>query len=435
MKLAVIGTGYVGLVTGTCFASIGNKVMCVDFDQEKLRQLKKGKVVIYEPELEDIFAENVKTGDLVFSDSLKEATDFADIIFLSLPTPPKQDGSADIKYVLQVAEELGNFINSYKIIVTKSTVPVGTADLVKRNIAKHSKSDFDVVSNPEFLREGHAVADFLKPERVVIGANSQRAASLMKELYLPIVSREEQVILMDIRSAELTKYAANSFLATKISFINEVSNLCDKVGADVKLVAKGIGSDSRIGFKFLEAGLGYGGSCFPKDVSALYKTGHQHNYPLEILDAVMRINYRQKGYFVEKIKEYYDNNLKGKKITVWGLAFKADTDDIRETPAVEIISALQSAGAKITAYDPQATENFKKFTEVKNINYSKDKYESLEKSDALVIVTDWKEFRTADLNQVAKTIKDKVIFDGRNLFTPSFVKEYGLTYVCLGRNG
>jgi len=432
MKIAVIGTGYVGLVTGTCFAESGNDVICVDNNQEKLAKLKAGIVPIYEPGLETLFHRNVSEHRLRFTDSLADAVDFADIIFLALPTPPREDGSADLKYVLGVASEIGQIMTSYKVLVTKSTVPVGTGDKVTAAVNDNAKVDFDVVSNPEFLREGFAVNDFMKPERIVIGANSEKAERMMKTLYAPFVRSGNPVIFMDRRSAEVTKYAANSFLATKISFMNEIANLCEQVGADVDNVRKGIGTDSRIGKRFLFPGVGYGGSCFPKDVSALFKTSQEYDYNFKILDAVMEVNQIQKGVLVEKIISTYGNDLRGLTFAIWGLAFKPNTDDIREAPALVIIKRLQEMGAKVQAFDPEAIESVKAHTDLE-MDFAESQYDALQGADALIIVTEWKNYRAVNFDTVKTLLKNPVIFDGRNIYDPDDMAEEGITYYSIGR--
>lgn len=432
MKIAVVGTGYVGLVTGTCFAETGNKVVCVDIDQSKVEKLKSGHITIYEPGLEKLFLRNIKEERLQFTTSLSSVVVDVEMIFLALPTPPGADGAADLKYVLGVAEELGKLIKGYKVIVNKSTVPVGTADKVRAAIAKNYHGDFDVVSNPEFLREGVAVDDFMKPDRVVIGTNSERARKLMSELYAPFVRQGNPIIFMDERSSELTKYAANSFLAMKISFMNEIAQLCERMGADVDMVRRGIGSDDRIGKRFLFSGIGYGGSCFPKDVQALIKSADEFDYDFKILKAVEKVNANQKVHLVEKIKSFYQGNLKGKHFALWGLAFKPSTDDIREAPALSMIKALLQEGATITAYDPEAMSNLK--NEIgNNINYAQSQYQALEGSDALLIATEWSEFRTPDFERIGQLLLSKVIFDGRNLFEVAKLQQLGYQYISIGR--
>jgi len=432
MKITVVGTGYVGLVTGTCFSETGNKVTCVDIDKNKVDKLSNGQITIYEPGLEKIFLRNIKEGRLTFTTELEAAIEGAEIIFLALPTPPGADGSADLKYVLGVADHLGKILKDYKVIVNKSTVPVGTADKVSAAIAKNYKGEYDVVSNPEFLREGVAVDDFMKPDRVVVGTRSERAKKLMSDLYAPFVRQGNPVIFMDERSSELTKYAANSFLATKISFMNEVAQLCERMGADVDMVRRGIGSDDRIGKRFLFPGIGYGGSCFPKDVQALIMSSDEVKYDFEILKAVEKVNANQKLHLVEKIKAHFKGDLKGKHIALWGLAFKPNTDDIREAPALSIIDALTTMGATIAAYDPEAMPNVKAQIGDK-IKYATNQYEALNGADFLIIATEWSEFRTPDFERIEKEIKNKIIFDGRNLFEVSKMKELGYHYESIGR--
>ncbi|MDP4620600.1 MAG: UDP-glucose/GDP-mannose dehydrogenase family protein [Sediminibacterium sp.] len=432
MKITVIGTGYVGLVTGTCFAETGNKVTCVDIDKAKVDKLSSGQITIYEPGLEKIFLRNTKEGRLVFTTNLEEVLEASEIIFLALPTPPGADGSADLKYVLGVADQMGKLMKGYKVVVNKSTVPVGTADKVREAIAKNYKGEFDVVSNPEFLREGVAVEDFMKPDRVVIGTKSEQAKKVMTELYAPFVRQGNPLIFMDERSSELTKYAANSFLATKISFMNEIAQLCERMGADVDMVRRGIGSDDRIGKRFLFPGIGYGGSCFPKDVQALVKSSNEVNYDFEILKAVEKVNALQKLHLVNKINTYLKNDLQGKKIALWGLAFKPNTDDIRDAPAIDMINALTAAGATITAYDPEAMPNVKNKIGDK-IKYASNQYEALAGTDILVIATEWSEFRTPDFEIIEKELPSKVIFDGRNLFDVAKMKEMGYHYESIGR--
>ena len=432
MKITVIGTGYVGLVTGTCFAETGNKVTCVDIDKNKVNKLSSGQITIYEPGLEKIFLRNTKEGRLVFTTQLEEVIDQSEIIFLALPTPPGADGSADLKYVLEVADQIGKLMKEYKVIVNKSTVPVGTADKVRAAIENNYKGEFDVVSNPEFLREGVAVDDFMKPDRVVVGTTSERAKKLMSELYSPYVRQGNPVIYMDERSAELTKYAANSFLATKISFMNEIAQLCERMGADVDMVRKGIGSDDRIGKRFLFPGIGYGGSCVPKDVQALVKSATDVEYSFEILKAVEKVNALQKLHLVKKISAYFNHQLQGKKIALWGLAFKPNTDDIRDAPALDMIDALLTAGATITAYDPEAMTNAKNMIGDK-IDYATNQYVALKGADALVIATEWSEFRTPDFDMIEMNLTSKVIFDGRNLFEVAKMKELGYHYESIGR--
>jgi UDPglucose 6-dehydrogenase len=432
MKIAVVGTGYVGLVTGTCFAETGNTVTCIDIDQEKVKKLRGGKVTIYEPGLEQLFDRNIKQQRLHFTTDLAEGVKDAKIIFLALPTPPGEDGSADLKYILKVSDDLGPLLQDYTVIVDKSTVPVGTADKVRDRIAKGAKAEFDVVSNPEFLREGVAVEDFMKPERVVIGTTSAKARKVMETLYAPFVRQGNPLVFMDERSAELTKYAANAFLATKISFMNEIANLCELVGADVDSVRKGVGTDSRIGKRFLFPGIGYGGSCFPKDVQALAKSSEDANYDFKILNAVMTVNADQKVKLLPRIKEYFKGNLKGKTIAVWGLSFKPHTDDIREAPALYNIDALLAEGVTIKAHDPESMENVKKIIGTK-IQYCTTPYEAAEGADAIFIATEWPEFRTPDFDRLSSILKNKVIFDGRNLYELNAMRELGYAYFSIGR--
>lgn len=431
MKIAVVGTGYVGLVTGTCFAETGNTVTCIDINEQKVEALKNGEIPIYEPDLDILFDRNVKDGRLIFTTSLAEGIEGAKIIFLALPTPPGEDGSADLKYILKVADDLGKIMKDYAVIVDKSTVPVGTADKVKAAIAKNASVEFDVVSNPEFLREGVAVEDFMKPERVVVGTSSNRAKELMEKLYEPFVRQGNPVIFMDERSAEMTKYAANSFLATKISFMNEVANLCELVGADVDAVRKGIGTDSRIGKRFLFPGIGYGGSCFPKDVQALHFTAKENNYNFQILEAVMDVNYLQRAAFYTKIKNKIQD-LKGKKVALWGLAFKPNTDDIREAPALSIIDSLLEDGASVSAYDPEAMPNVKQLYGDK-ITFVENQYAALDGADFLVIATEWNVFRSPDFDKIKSLLKSKIIFDGRNLYDLNEMKDLGFYYYSVGR--
>lgn len=433
MKIAVVGTGYVGLVTGTCFAETGNEVICVDVNEEKVKQLRKGKCPIYEPGLEVLLHRNIKEKRISFTTVLTEAVDHSDIIFLALPTPPGEDGSADLKYILNVAKDLSGIIKSYKVIVNKSTVPVGTAEKVSTVLAKKLPNDlFDVVSNPEFLREGVAVEDFLKPDRVVVGTSSERAKDLMNELYLPFVRQGNPIYFMDERSSEMTKYVANSYLAMRISFMNEVANLCELSGADVDWVRVGIGADSRIGKRFLFPGIGYGGSCFPKDVLALAHTARQNEYDFRLLDTVMDVNKNQKKILFKKIKKYFGKDLKGKTFALWGLAFKPETDDIRDAPSLELIQELLKAGAKIKTFDPEAMPNVKAIIGDK-IEYAQNQYAALKEADALVIVTEWSEFRNPDFEKMIENLKSKVIFDGRNVYTLEKMKELGFYYESMGR--
>jgi UDPglucose 6-dehydrogenase len=436
MKIGVIGTGYVGLVTGVCFADSGNHVICVDNNPAKLESLKRGEIPIYEPGLKPLFDRSVREARLEFTNNLEYCVDNSDIVFLCLPTPPGEDGQADLKYVLTVGEEIGKIIKSYKVLVNKSTVPVGTAEKVTERVKRNAKADFDVVSNPEFLREGAAVEDFMKPERVVVGTTSPRAMELMKQLYDPFVRSGNPVLFMDERSSELTKYAANAFLATKITFMNEIANVCERVGANVDNVRRGIGTDSRIGKRFLFAGIGYGGSCFPKDVQALDYTSDEYGYNFQILKAVMEVNDRQKLSIVEKVKLFYQGELKGKTFGVWGLAFKPETDDVREAPALYILEELLKAGSHIKAYDPEAVDTFKMaFGEELSakVDFVTNRAEAIKDVDALIICTEWNEFRTVDFLDVKASMNTPVIFDGRNLFDLDQAEKEGLTYISVGR--
>lgn len=433
MNIAIVGTGYVGLVSGTCFAETGNNVVCIDIDENKVLRMQNGEVPIYEPGLEVLFERNTKQGRLSFTTDLAEGIKNAEIIFLALPTPPGADGSADLKYVLKVAEDLSHIITDYKVIVDKSTVPVGTADKVYGRLAANlDESFFDVVSNPEFLREGVAVDDFMRPERVVIGTSSSKAKKVMERLYNPFVRQGNPVIFMDEKSAEMTKYAANSFLATKITFMNEVANLCEEVGANVDMVRKGIGSDSRIGKRFLFPGVGYGGSCFPKDVKALAKTAQENNCDFRILQSVMDVNEDQKSILSRRIKNYFGESIANKTIGIWGLAFKPNTDDIREAPALTIINELLRAGAQIKAFDPEAMENVKALMGDKII-LCDNQYDAIEGTDALAVVTEWNVFRTPDYDRIMSSLREPVVFDGRNVFDPVDMKERGFVYSSIGR--
>ena len=432
MKIAVVGTGYVGLVTGTCLSETGNTVTCIDIDVEKVNKLRSGKVTIYEPGLTPLFDRNIKQKRLFFTDNLAEGIKDAKIIFLALPTPPGEDGSADLKYILKVAHDLGPLLSNYTVIVDKSTVPVGTSEKVREAISAKAKVEFDVVSNPEFLREGVAVEDFMKPERVVVGTSSIKAQKLMEELYAPFVRQGNPVIFMDERSAELTKYAANSFLATKITFMNEIANLCEKLGADVDAVRKGIGSDSRIGKRFLFPGIGYGGSCFPKDVQALARSSTNVDYDFKILNSVMQVNETQKIKLLAPLKKYFGGDLKGKKIAVWGLAFKPHTDDIREAPALYNIEALLKEGAIVVVHDPEAMDNVQKIFGDK-IQYAQTPHEAADGADAILIATEWPEFRSPDFVQLGSIMRNKTIFDGRNLYDVETMKDLGFTYISIGR--
>ena len=421
-----------GLVTGTCLAETGNEVVCVDIDERKVKQMQDGEVPIYEPHLDVLFERNINAKRLSFTTSLQEGLDHGEIIFLALPTPEDEDGSADLKYVLGVADEIGQLIKSYKVIVDKSTVPVGTSERVHETISKNARCDFDVVSNPEFLREGFAVDDFLKPERIVVGSSSERATELMQKLYKPFVRSGNPVIIMDEKSAELTKYAANSFLATKITFMNEIANFCEEVGADVDKVRIGIGTDSRIGKRFLFPGIGYGGSCFPKDVKALHKSGKDSGYDFAILESVIKVNKKQKTILIPKIQKYFKGNLKGKRIGMWGLAFKPETDDIREAPALDIIDKLLEQGAEITAFDPEAMPNVQRKLG-DSISFATSMYEALEDADALVICTEWGMFRNPNFSMMKEKLSDHVIFDGRNLYELQEMQSEGFHYESIGR--
>jgi len=432
MKIAVVGTGYVGLVTGTCLAETGNQVICVDINEQKVNMMKEGQLPIYEPGLEILFQRNISEDRLQFTTNLADAIADAKIIFLALPTPPGGDGSADLSYVLGAAKDIARLVKDYKVIVTKSTVPVGTADKVKAVLNENTTVECAVVSNPEFLREGVAVEDFMKPDRVVVGTMDERARKLMAELYAPYVRQGNPVIFMDERSSELTKYAANSFLATKISFMNEVANLCELVGADVDMVRRGIGADDRIGKRFLFSGIGYGGSCFPKDVQALAKSAEENKYDFKILNAVMDVNGIQKKILVKKLRNYYKEGLKGKKFALWGLAFKPETDDIREAPSLYIIDELLKDGAEVVAFDPAGMPNVKKLLGDK-ISYAAGRYEALDGADALLIITEWSVFRTPDFDLIKEKLKAPVIFDGRNLYDLERVKECGFYYNSIGR--
>ncbi len=431
MRLAVIGTGYVGLVTGTCLADVGHDVVCVDIDESKVSQLRRGETPIYEPGLAELVTRNAAAGRLRFTTKLAEIDD-PDAIFFALPTPPNGDGSADLSFVLQAAGDVAKMLKTYTVLINKSTVPVGTAEKVRAAVAERTKVKFNVVSNPEFLREGFAVSDFMQPDRIVIGTSSSKAQKVMEEIYHPFTTEGAPLIVMDEASSEMTKYAANSFLVTKISFMNEIANLCELVGANVDMVRAGIGSDERIGPRFLHAGIGYGGSCFPKDVMALWKIANQEGYRFKILDAVMRINRLQKRLLVDKIVQKYGEDLNGKTFAMWGLAFKPDTDDIREAPSLEIIKPLLARGAKIQAYDPKAMPNVRKQLGNK-ITYSPDALSAITGADALLVVTEWKEFASTEPAELAKHLKRKVVFDGRNIFDPDTMKECGFTYYSIGR--
>lgn len=436
MKIAVVGTGYVGLVTGTCFAEVGIDVTCIDIDLKKIENLKKGILPIYEPGLEELVTRNVEAGRLHFSTSLAESIKGCDVAFIAVGTPPGEDGSADLKYVLGVAKEIGDNMDNYIVVVTKSTVPVGTAtkvnDAVKNALAKRNVSiEYDVASNPEFLKEGAAVDDFLKPDRIVVGIESKRAEDIMRKLYKPFLLNGHPIIFMDIPSAEMTKYAANAMLATKISFMNDVANLCEIMGADVNMVRKGIGSDPRIGNKFIYPGIGYGGSCFPKDVKALIKTAEENGHKMRILQAVEDVNEDQKSVMFNKVSKHFNGSLKGKTFAIWGLSFKPKTDDMREAPSLVIIEKLLNASASVKAFDPVAMHEAKK-TIGEQITYCKDQYDTVIDADALIIATEWPEFRSPNFNVIAKLMKNKTIFDGRNIYEREEMKELGFTYYCIG---
>lgn len=432
MNIAVIGTGYVGLVSGTCFAEMGNRVICVDIDEKKIAKLQAGEVTIYEPGLEPLFVRNMLQDRIRFTTNLREAVEKSQIIFLALPTPPDEDGSADLSYVLGVAAQLGPMLNEYKVVVNKSTVPVGTAEKVRAVIAQEAKYPFDVVSNPEFLREGIAIEDFLRPDRVVIGCSSDQARQLMEQLYEPFVRQGNPVYMMDERSAEITKYAANAYLATRITFMNEIANLCETLGADVDMVRLGMGSDNRIGKRFLFPGIGYGGSCFPKDVSALAQIARQNHYNFQILHSVLEVNHKQRISLIPKIKAYFHNQLKGKHFAVWGLAFKPNTDDVREAPAIYTINHLLAEGATVTAFDPEAMETTRQVLG-NQITYASNPYEALKNADALIIATEWQVFRTPDFEYMKELLNNAVIFDGRNLYKPAILQQEGFFYQSIGR--
>ena len=433
MKIAVVGTGYVGLVSGTCFAETGNEVVCVDIDEKKVAAMQAGQIPIYEPHLDVLFERNIKAGRLTFTTDLAQAIADAKLIFLALPTPPGEDGSADLSYVLGVAVELGKIMKDYKVVIDKSTVPVGTAEKVHAAIAQHATVDFDVVSNPEFLREGFAVDDFMKPDRVVIGCSSARAQNLMEELYKPFVRQGNPILFMDEKSAELTKYAANSFLATKITFMNEVANFCEIVGADVDKVRRGMGTDTRIGSRFLFPGIGYGGSCFPKDVQALHKSGEEAQFDFGILTSVMRANEAQKTILFDPLRDYFNGNLEGKRIALWGLAFKPETDDIREAPALYMIEKLTAAGATVVAYDPEAMDNVRERIGDR-IEYAEGHLQALDRADALLICTEWQVFRNPNMADVKERLNAPAVFDGRNLYDLDTMRQHGFYYKSIGRS-
>tara|TARA_A100001015_G_scaffold159716_1_gene177423 strand:- start:427 stop:1725 length:1299 start_codon:yes stop_codon:yes gene_type:complete len=432
MKITVIGTGYVGLVTGTCLAEAGNDVLCIDIDKAKVAKMQNGEVPIYEPHLETYFERNIKSGRLHFSTKIEEGVAHGEVIFLALPTPEDEDGSADLSYVLGVANQIGDLMKDYKIVVSKSTVPVGTGKRVKAALKAKTDVTFDVVSNPEFLREGFAVEDFMKPDRIVVGVESERAQKTMQKLYKNFVRSGNPIVFMDIKSAELTKYAANAFLATKITYMNEIANYCEKVGANVDDVRMGMGLDARIGKRFLFPGIGYGGSCFPKDVKALHKSGKDAQHHFAILDSVIEVNEKQKTILFPKMERHFDGNLNGKNIAVWGLAFKPDTDDIREAPALYMIEKLLAAGATVTAFDPEAMDNVK--TKLgNNIAFASSMVQAAKDADALLICTEWHAFRNPDFNKLKENLKGNAIFDGRNIYSPDEMKALGFTYYSIGR--
>jgi UDPglucose 6-dehydrogenase len=437
MNITIVGTGYVGLVTGTCFAETGVSVTCVDINKEKIEQLNKGIVPIYEPGLDKMIKKNVEKKRLFFSTNIHEDLQDSEAIFIAVGTPPNEDGSADLKHVLNVAKEIGKHLDHYIVVVTKSTVPIGTAKKVKETIQnelnkKGASTDFDVASNPEFLKEGSAIEDFLKPERIIVGCESERAEKLIKRLYKPFLLNNHPIYFMDVPSAELTKYAANAMLATRISFMNDISNLCEILGADINAIRKGIGSDSRIGNKFLYPGTGYGGSCFPKDVKALINTGKTNSYSLEIIEAVEKINEKQKNILFNKIYKYFDGNLKGRVFAIWGLSFKPHTDDMREAPALTVIANLLKEGATINVYDPIAMDEAKKQLGT-SVNYKDEPYEALQDAEALIVITEWPEFRILDYEEIKKRMKNQLIFDGRNIYEPNEMKDFGFTYFSIGR--
>lgn len=437
MKIAIVGTGYVGLVTGACFAEMGTVVYCVDVDKEKIENLKKGIIPIYEPGLEDLVNRNAQAKRLLFTTELTECLDKVEVVFCAVGTPPDEDGSADLSYVLEVAREVGRSMNKYLLIVTKSTVPVGTAEKIKQAIREELEKRgveiaFDIASNPEFLKEGAAIKDFMSPDRVVVGVESDRAEELMTRLYRPFLLNNFRVIFMDVPSAEMTKYAANAMLATRISFMNDIANLCEIIGADVNMVRKGIGTDARIGSRFLYAGCGYGGSCFPKDVKALVKTAQQNGYPMRILQAVEEVNEAQKSILFRKLDAYFQGDLKGRKITLWGLAFKPETDDMREAPSLVLIEKLLQAGCKVKAYDPVAMKEAQRKVG-DSIEYAKDIYDAVMDSDALIVVTEWKEFRMPSWGVIKKLMLTPLVLDGRNIYDAAELEEHGFVYHCIGR--
>ncbi len=440
MRLTIFGSGYVGLVTGACFAEAGNHVLCVDVDERKVEMLKRGESPIYEPGLEELLKKNMAAGRIAFTTSAEEGVKHGLFQFIAVGTPPDEDGSADLKYVLAVAESIGRHLSDYRIVVNKSTVPVGTADRVKAKIVETLKArgasiEFDVVSNPEFLKEGAALSDFMKPDRVVVGTDNPRTAELLRALYDPFTRNHDRMIVMDVRSSELTKYAANAMLATKISFMNELANLAERLGADIEKVRRGIGSDPRIGYHFIYPGCGYGGSCFPKDVQALSRTARDYGYDAEVLNAVEAVNYRQKEVLFNKIKHYFNGELRGKTIALWGLSFKPNTDDMRAAPSRTLMQALWQAGASVRAYDPIAMHETQRLYGARaDLTLVKSATEALTGADALAIVTEWQEFRSPDFDTIKATLKQPVIFDGRNLYDPGFVKQFGLKYLAIGRS-
>ena len=439
MKITIFGSGYVGLVTGSCFAEVGNDVLCVDIDQNKIDSLKEGRIPIHEPGLDEIVAENIKAGRLRFTTDIREAVDFGLYQIIAVGTPPDEDGSADLSHVLSVADSIGRYMNVYRIVINKSTVPVGTADRVKEKITavlaeRKAEIDFDVVSNPEFLKEGDAVNDFMKPERIVLGVDNPRTKELLRFLYSPFNRSSDRFIAMDVRSAELTKYAANAMLATKISFMNEIANIAERVGADVEAVRKGIGSDSRIGFSFIYPGVGYGGSCFPKDVRALERTAHQHGYHSRILQAVEAVNNDQKSTIVRKIKEHYSDDISGQVFAIWGLSFKPNTDDMREAPSRRVIEELLEGGARVRVYDPVAMDEVRRiYGDREEIVYALNQEDAIKGSNALVVLTEWLVFRSPDFEMIKRDLSHPVIFDGRNIYSPEFMEQFGFTYYSIGR--
>ncbi len=439
MKITIFGSGYVGLVTGACFAEVGNDVLCVDIDQKKIDRLNEGQIPIHEPGLDEIVAENIREGRLRFTSDLREGVDFGLYQFIAVGTPPDEDGSADLRHVLSVAESIGTFMKEYRIVINKSTVPVGTADLVREKIStvlaeRKADIDFDVVSNPEFLKEGDAVNDFMKPERIVVGVDNPRTRELLRFLYSPFNRSHERFIAMDVRSAELTKYAANAMLATKISFMNEIANIADRVGADVEAVRKGIGSDSRIGFSFIYPGIGYGGSCFPKDVQALERTAHKHGYHSRILQAVEAVNHDQKSCMVRKIRGHFADDIEGRVFAIWGLSFKPNTDDMREAPSRRVIDELLGGGARVRVYDPVAMDEVRRiYGECDEIFYASNPEDAIKSSNALVVLTEWLVFRSPDFDMIKRDLSHPVVFDGRNIYSPDFMEQSGFTYYSIGR--